>query len=145
MMGAMMDGENLHAAQRKRFWRNLAIGGLGAAPIGAGVGWGVGRSKGDFDAFWNAAPDWLILSLLVVAMASIVYGSWRFYQAIDEVELQDNLWSSFAAYGAYALLFPAWWVLGKAGITGQPNDWLIFFVALAVGMAAYLGRKWRAH
>jgi hypothetical protein len=139
-----MDGENLHAQQRKQFWRNLALAGIGAAPIGAGVGWGIGRSKGDFNAFWNASPDWLILSLLALAAATIIYGSWRFYRAIDEVELLDNLWASSAAYSAYALLFPAWWVLGKSGITGAPNHWLVFVVALGAGLAVYLARKWRA-
>ena len=144
MMGAKMEGESLHAQHRKRFWRNLVIAGIGAAPIGFGVGWYAGHNEGDIDAFWSAAPDWLILSMLALAIATILYGSWRFYRSIDEVELQDNLWSSFAAYGAYAVLFPSWWVLAKAGITGEPNHWLIFFLALGIGLVAYLGRKWRA-
>ena len=48
----------------------------------------------------------------------------------DEVELNDNLWASFVAYGIYALLFPTWWVLGKAGMAGEPNDWAIYLVVL---------------
>ena len=144
MMGAMMEGENLHEQSRTRFGRSLAIVGIGAAPSGAGVGWGIGHSKGDFDAFWNAAPDWLVLALLALAAVTLLYGSWRFYRSVDEVEMLDNLWGSAAAYGAYSMLFPAWWALDRAGITGEPNHWLIFLVALGVGLAAYLGRKWRA-
>jgi uncharacterized membrane protein YidH (DUF202 family) len=140
----MMDGERLHAAHRRRFWRTLAIAGIGGVPIGFAVGFGAGYTDGDRNAFWTWAPDWLVLLLLAVAVATVLYGSWKFMRSIDEVELQDNLWSSCAAYGAYALLFPSWWALGKAGITGEPNHWMIFFAALGVGLATYLWRKWNA-
>lgn len=144
MMGAMMDGEQRHAQYRRRFWRTLGIAGLGGLPIGFAIGFGAGYTEGDFNAFWNWAPDWLVIALLVFAAATILYGSWRFYKSIDEVELLDNLWANSAAYGAYALLFPAWWVLGKTGIAPEPNHWLIFLAALGAGLVAYLGRKWRA-
>lgn len=144
MTGAMMDGEHLHAAYRKRFWRTLMLVGLGSIPIGFAVGFGAGRTKGNFSAFWDWAPDWLVLLLLGLALFSILFGSWRFHRSVDEVELLDNLWGSWAAYGVYALLFPSWWVLSKARITGEPNHWAIFFAALGAGMALYLWRKWRA-
>jgi hypothetical protein len=144
MMGAMMEGEKLHSEYRRRFWRTLAIAGIGGVPIGFAVGFGAGYSEGDLDAFWNWSPDWLVIALLGLALATIIYGSWRFYRSIDEVELLDNLWGSSAAYSAYALIFPTWWVLGKAGITAEPNHWLIFLFALGFGLALYLGRKWRA-
>ena len=144
MMGAMMDGERLHQTQRKRFWRNLLAVGLAGAPIGFAVGFGAGYSRGDLDAFWNWAPDWLVIGLLGFAIVGFSFGTWRFYRSIDEVELLDNLWSSLAAYYVFALLFPVWWVLGKAGISGEPNYWIIFFAALVLGLATYLFRKWRA-
>ncbi|QIK96244.1 hypothetical protein G7076_07095 [Sphingomonas sp. HDW15A] len=65
-------------------------------------------------------------------------------KTIDEVELADNLWGSTVSYYAYAVLFPSWWVLGRADITPEPNHWIIFFVSLAAGMAVYGYRKWRA-
>jgi len=144
MMGAMMDGERLHQTQRKRFWRNLLAVGLAGAPIGFAVGFGAGYSRGDLDAFWNWAPDWLVIGLLGFAIVGFSFGTWRFYRSIDEVELLDNLWSSLAAYYVFALLFPVWWVLGKAGISGEPNYWIIFLAALVLGLATYLFRKWRA-
>jgi len=144
MMGAMMDGEQLHQTQRKRFWRNLLAVGLAGAPIGFAVGFGAGYSRGDLDAFWNWAPDWLVIGLLGFAIVGFSFGTWRFYRSIDEVELLDNLWSSLAAYYVFALLFPVWWVLGKAGISGEPNYWIIFLAALVLGLATYLFRKWRA-
>lgn len=142
MMGVKMDGEQLHAQHRKRFWNTLAIAGMGGVPIGLAVG--IGHGEGNIDYFWSWAPDWLVLVLLAIAVATILYGSWRFMRAIDEVELQDNLWTSWVAYGVYALLFPAWWVLGKAGITREPNDWAIYFFVLGIGLGYYLWRKWQA-
>ena len=144
MTGEMMDGEQRHAESRKRFWRTLGIAGVGGVPVGFAVGFGAGYTDGDLDAFWNWAPDWLILALLAFSLVTIVYGSWRFYTSVDEVELLDNLWSSAAAYGTYALLFPTWWVLGKTGMAPPPSDWIIFLVALVGGLAFYLWRKWRA-
>ena len=144
MTGAMMDGEKLHDENRKRFWRTLGIAGLGGVPIGFAVGLGSGLFDGELNAFWSWAPDWLVLLLIGISVASISYGTWRFYRAIDEVELQDNLWSNAAAYGAYALLFPCWWALGQAGMTPPPNHWAIFLAALVAGLAAYAIRKWRA-
>ena len=137
-----MEGESLHAQHRRGFWRTLAIAGIGAVPIGFAVGFGIGY--GDPDTFWNWAPDWLVLLLLGVAVMTLLYASWRFWRSVDEVERLDNLWGSAMAYGVYAMLFPAWWVLAKSGMTSEPNDWTIFVVALVAGMAFYFGRKWRA-
>ena len=145
MMGVTMtDGEKLHAASRKRFWRALMFAGAFGAPLGFAIGFGFGKSRGNFDAFFEWTPDWLVIALVAFSAAGFLYGSWRFKRSIDEVELQDNLWSSTAAYGAYALLFPCWWVLGKAGVVPQPNDWIIYFVALVAGLLAYGKRKWDA-
>jgi len=142
-MGAAMDGENLHERHRKSFWRNLMIAGIGGVPIGFAVGFGAGF-KGDFDAFWNWAPDWLVVGMLVLAIGALLYGSLRFYRSVDEVEMLDNLWGSTVAYSAYSLLFPSWWILEKAGMASEPNGWLIFMIALGAGLIAYVGRKWRA-
>ena len=144
MMGAKMDGEELHEKHRRRFWRTLGIAVVAGMPIGIAAGFGAGLSKGDYEFFWSWAPDWLVLLLLSFSVATILYGSWKFMGSIDEVELQDNLWGSFVAYGAYVLLFPAWWVLGKAGITTEPNHWAIFLIVLTIGFGYYLWRKWRA-
>ena len=144
MMGVIMEGEKLHSEHRRRFWRNLMIVGIGALPIGFAIGFGAGHRGGDFDAFLTSAPDWQVIALLGLAVGGVIYGSWRFYRSIDELELLDNLWASSAAYSAYSLLFPIWWILSRAGIAVEPNQWLIFMVALGGGLATYLARKWRA-
>lgn len=144
MMGEKMDGEGLHSENRKRFWRTLGIAFVAGLPVGIAAGFGAGLSDGDYDYFWSWAPDWVVLLLLGFSVATILWGSWKFMRSIDEVELNDNLWASFVAYGIYALLFPTWWVLGKAGIAGEPNDWAIYLAVLTIGFGYYLWRKWRA-
>jgi len=140
----MTSGEDLHAAGRKRFWRTLSLAGLAGIPVGFAVGLGFGLSRGDINAFWTGAPDWLVVALVAASAAGFLWGSWRFYRSIDEVERLDNLWSSTVASGAYAILFPAWWALGKAGIVSPPNDWAIYLAALLLGLVAYGKRKWDA-
>ena len=78
-------------------------------------------------------------------MASVLflYGSWRFFANVDELELLDNLWGSLVGFYAYGVTFPAWWALNKLGYLPEPNDWVIFNIALVTALAAYLYRKWR--
>ena len=87
MERVMTEGEKLHAEQRRKFWRNLMIVGAFGAPLGFGVGFGFGKSRGDFDAFWTMVPQWLVVALVALSVGGLLYGSWRFYRSIDEIEL----------------------------------------------------------
>lgn len=147
MMGEIMapqgEGERLEARRRRLFW--ISVGILVAA--GAILGFFTGATaaiKGlAYDEIWSAIPAPLAIGLIAVFVSAFFYGCWRFYKAIDEVELVDNLWASTASYYLYAVLFPVWWVLGKAGILPEPHDWAIYLAALAGGMLIYGWRKWR--
>ena len=148
MMGEIMapqgEGERLEARRRRLFW--ISVGILVAA--GAILGFFTGATaaiKGlAYDEIWSAIPAPLAVGLIALFVAAFFYGCWRFYKAIDEVELVDNLWASTASYYLYAVLFPVWWVLGKAGILPEPHDWAIYLAALVGGMLIYGWRKWRA-
>ena len=147
-MGAAMEmgeGERLELARRRKFWFVVGvIAGVGAV-AGFVSGFAAGYGGVPLDEVWTTMPDALVVSLVGAALIVFTIGCWAFTRAIDEVELADNLWGSTAAYYIYATMFPAWWALSRAGITGEPNHWLIFFAALAGGGATYLWRKWRAH
>ncbi|WP_118856972.1 hypothetical protein [Sphingomonas mesophila] len=138
------EGERLERERRRRYWRIVGI----LLGIGMVLGFAFGFAGAHNDVPLGEAagmlPDWAVLSLLAAAIAAFTYSCWAFIRAIDEVDLADNLWGSTASYYAYAVLFPSWWVLGQAGITGEPDHWLIFFVSLAFGLAVYGYRKWRA-
>ena len=147
MMGVAMqlgEGERLESRRRRQFW--TVIGAIMAAGAATGfvTGFVAGHKEVPADQVWAAMPDGLAIAIVALALIAFNIGCWAFARAIDEVELADNLWGSTAGYYVYVMLFPAWWALGKAGVTSDPNHWLIFFAALAGGGIAYLWRKWRA-
>lgn len=137
------EGERLHAERRKRFW--TILGGLALA--GGVAGFFSGFIAGYSDASEAALPQWLLTAAsaaIVLAALAGLYGSYRFFVTVDEVELADNLWGSLVGFYAYAFLFPVWWLLNKLGQAPVPNDWLIFAVAMAAALAAYAFRKWQS-
>ena len=146
MMGVkeMGEGEQLHERKRKQFWRTLGFIALVGIPIGGAVGYASVSSDGDLTAFWRGLSPPVALVIVTAAVLLFSYGCWRFAKAIDEVETQDNLWGSTAAYYVYSILFPAWWALAQANVVMPPHDWAIYLVALAGGMLAYGWRKWQA-
>lgn len=147
MMGDAMqlgEGERLETSRRRKFWR--ALGGIMI------VGMIVGGAAGFFaategvppDQAWTMMPDWLAVAIIGAGLIAFNIGCWAFMRSIDEVELADNLWASTVSYYVYAMLFPTWWALAKAGVTTEPNHWLIFAISLGSGMGFYLWRKVRA-
>ena len=148
MMGEVMteagEGEQQEARRRRIFW--MCVGGMLIAGMVLGLFTGITAASKDIASaeIWTKIPQSLAVGVIAVSLAAFVYGCWRFYKAIDEVELVDNLWASTAAYYLYATLFPVWWALGKADVLPEPSDWGIYFAALGGGALAYLWRKWRA-
>jgi hypothetical protein len=137
------EGERLLAARRRKFW--TVIGGILAVGLVAGFvsGFVAGYNKLDAN-FLASLPAALKFGAVGLLVAAFSYGCWRFVKVIDEVELADNLWASTVGFYVYSVLFPAWWALWKMGAAPEPNDWLIFAIALVGGGLAYLWRKWRA-
>ncbi len=147
MMGAAMEtgeGERLEAARRRRFWRILgwlAFAGFVAGLVFGGTYAYLGSGSPAVTVF----PPVIIVAAVAVAMAGFLYGTWRFFASVDELELQDNLWASLIGFYVYSTVFPTWWLLWRAGVTGEPHDWAIFAVTLVTATAVYFWRKWRAH
>ena len=147
MMGVAMqlgEGERLESTRRRKFWK--VVGGIMAAGAVTGfiAGFMAGHRDIPVDQVWAAMPEGLAVAIVIGSLIAFNVGCWLFVKSIDEVELADNLWASTAGYYVYAMLFPAWWALGKAGVTPEPDHWIIFAVSLAGGGVAYLWRKWRA-
>ena len=139
----MGEGERLHAQRRRRFW--TILGGLFV--IGALAGFFSGFTMGLTDARADEiSPTMKAMGGIGVLLfaAATVYGSWRFFVSVDEVEVADNLWGSLIGFYAYAISFPTWWALWKIGLVDEPNDWVIFGVAMLTATAAYLYRKWQS-
>jgi hypothetical protein len=137
------EGERLHAQRRRRFW--LIV--LGLAGLGLVGGFLSGFIAGYADAR-NVTAEPLygtVGAIGAVLMAiAVAYGSWRYFDNVDELEVADNLWGSLIGFYAYAILFPLWWALWKLEKAPEPHDWTILAVAMVVSLLAYGIRKWRA-
>jgi hypothetical protein len=138
------EGERLHAQRRKHFW--LIILGLGAIGFVAGLLSGVIEDLSDGGAA-GLDPRMATAAAAGVILAAIasVYGSYRFFVSVDEVEVADNLWGSLIGFYAYAILLPVWWALEKLGRAPEPDQWLIYGASMIVALAAYGYRKVRFH
>jgi len=139
----MGEGEQLHAQRRRRFWTIL----IWLFVVGALAGFLSGFAAGFMDAgrgHGHAAMT--IVGAIGVVLLSLgaAYGSWRFFTAVDEVEVADNLWASLIGFYAYAILFPAWWLLSRIRLADPPDQWVIYGVAMLTATAAYAYRKWQS-
>ena len=133
------EGERREATQRRTFW--TILGGLGAAGGLAGFTYGF-FSSGAFKT--EDVPVVAIIGAVAIMVLIFAYGTWRFFDSIDELEMVDNLFSSTVGLYVYATLFPVWWVLSRLGVTEEPNDWAIFACALISSASAYVWRKWQS-
>ena len=137
----MGEGERLHAQRRKRFWTILAalfvLGGIGGFATGFLAGFNDAREGGSA-GYMTAGTIGVVIFVFGAA-----YGSWKFFQSVDEVEIADNLWGSLVGLYVYALLFPAWWALNQLGQLPEPDDWAIFGASMIAAVAVYLYRKLR--
>ena len=144
MMGVAMqlgDGERLEATRRRKFWTTLIGIMIVGMIFGAATGFVSAYEGVPMDQAWAVMPDWLAISIVVTFLLAFTASCWLFMRSIDEVELADNLWASTVSYYCYAMMFPAWWTLAKAGVAGEPKHWLIFVISLAAGLAYYFWRK----
>lgn len=134
-------GERLHAQRRRSFWTTI----VWLAVLGAVIGFASGFFAAHADAKGEWAPAWTVgTTIAIVAFAALaVYGSWRFFRSVDELELADNLWGSLFGFYTYALLFPAWWAFAKLETVPEPDHWVIYAAAMAVGILTYFYRKLR--
>ena len=137
----MGEGERLHAQRRRRFWLILSalfvLGGAAGFATGFLTALNEGREGGSA-GYATAATIGVAIFVLGGA-----YGSWKFFQNVDEVEIADNLWASLVGLYVYALLFPAWWALSKLDQAPEPDDWTIFGASMVSAVAVYLYRKVR--
>ena len=139
----MGEGERLHEQRRRRFW--VILGWL--VVIGMAAGFLSGFTAGFIDGRGgDGTPGLKAIGAAGVALLALgaAYGSWRFFTAVDEVEVADNLWGSLIGFYAYAILFPSWWALSKIRLTAAPDQWIIYGVAMLTATAAYGYRKWQS-
>ena len=136
------EGERLHARQRRHFWK--LIGALALIGFVIGIVSGLFLGLTEDNRPLSPGLTWLAIAAIIAAILLVIYGSWRFFVSVDEVEVADNLWGSLIGFYAYGIALPAWWALAKIGTAPQPDHWVIYGFSFAVALAAYGIRKWQS-
>ena len=139
-----LTGEQRERQRRRRFWGVLGVLAAVVAPIGGVIGYNAGKQGLEFTQALDTLSPSLLGWLAIFYAAALVIGSWRFVRVIDEVELADNLWASAAGFYCYAIAFPCWGLMAKAGWVAPVNGWILLVATYIVAMSTYAFRKWRA-
>lgn len=128
-------GEQKLRRRKKAFWTFLALGmvisliaGLASGIVGANVEDGL------------LAP-WVLFPIIGAITIGFIWFSYRYYKAIDELDLMDNMWANtFGMYG-FVIIAGIWILLEQAKLTGPPETMFILFASIAISLLAYLARR----
>lgn len=121
--------------RRNRLWRNLAIGMVVAALFGFSTGFASDAVKD------GTLPGWAYLAFIGLAIVAFGWATWDYTRQIDELDLLDNLWSSFFGFYFYAAALGAWHFAHEAGLVGPVQHYAIFFASFSVILLTYGLRK----
>ncbi|WP_394269521.1 hypothetical protein [Qipengyuania sp.] len=130
-----LSGEARLRQKRRRFIGWVAAMGAGFAILGFATGYSQAAAEG------GRLPGWIIIPLIAAAVIGLVLFSASYFRRIDEVDLQDNLWSSLIGLYYYLAAFPAWHLLHMAGYVAEPSHWVLWGSTALVATAAYVARK----
>lgn len=88
-------------------------------------------------------PPVAAIALVGAFLVIVGIGSWLYFRAIDELELEANKWAGVIGINFYAVAFPVWWVLAIAKLTPPPDEWTVYGATIAVTLLAFLWRRLR--
>lgn len=110
---------------------------------GAVVGFFSGLFEAEGGAFLEGIPAaWAITASTITTLA-LVYGSWRYYRATDELDQRDNLWASAVAINFYFVFYANWYLLWRGGLVREPQHEALAVATFAAMLLAYGYKKLR--
>jgi hypothetical protein len=147
MTGTTMDGfdartgEAAERARKRRFW--MIVGGCFAAGLPIGF-FSAFLEEGDTSGFLTGTlPPWFAVIAAIVTVVAIVGGSVLLYQRIDELDRRDNLLANSMGATVMFAIYPAWYLLWKGRILGEPRHEVLFGLTFGIVMLTYLFLKLR--
>jgi hypothetical protein len=142
---AMNDDRNI-GEKRARIARNRRLSLYGVLLVaGMAVGFLFGLYETDGTA-WIAQgniPGWLAILLASVTAFALIGGTIAAHRRVDEVERQNNLFSSAMAAGVVLVGYPVWYILWKGQLVSEPSHETMFVALYSVLLVTYLYRKFR--
>jgi hypothetical protein len=138
MAGAPGEGERALQARKRKVAGTVIMLMLGGAAVGFVTSIGGGTS-------FLTAPmaPWLAIAATVVMLVTLSWGSWRFFQVVDEVEVRDNYIASTIGLYAYFAVYFAWSLLWRGQLLPEPQHFALFCITMVLTLLAYLWMKFR--
>jgi len=133
-------GELAERAKRRRMIRTVA-----SLMVAGGVtGFTLALTETGPEGILNATiTPTIAIALTLAYLVACGLGAFFMLRDMDEHELAFHYWSSAVAGSAYALAYPAWFLLWKGRLVREPDHLTLFILFIAVSFAAYLFKKSR--
>lgn len=149
MMEVTMDRPDIgpgEAADRVRKRRMLA-GVATLFVLGLPVGFFAAMLERDNDGGFltGTLPPWFAVTAALVTIVAIIGGSIAMHRRIDELERRDNLIAGVMGANAVLALYPAWYILWRGQIVGEPSHEALFLIVFGVSTLTYVYLKLRQH
>jgi hypothetical protein len=131
--------------RRKRYWTALGLAGLFGGILGAWMQFAERDGPAAGVALLSNSPltPAFAVGASAVWVAGMIVSLILYHRAVDDHEERAYLWAGTAAWYAFTLAAPAWWVLARADLAPPPDAMLLFLGALAVNLAVWLWLKYR--
>ncbi|NML06819.1 hypothetical protein [Sphingomonas sp. G-3-2-10] len=134
-------GERAGKARRKRIMGVVTLLGISGGIVGFLTSKYSDNGPGGF--LQGDLPAWTAILASVVIVVSLTWGSWKFFQVVDEVELRDNYLASTVGLYFYMILYAVWYLLWWGKLVPEPSHEWLFASTLAASLIAYLWKKLR--
>lgn len=79
--------------------------------------------------------------MLAVATVGFIWFCREYFRRVDELDLQDNLWSSLIGFYAFSVALPVWAVLHELHQLPAPDAWMLWGLSAVAATLAYGWRK----
>lgn len=135
-------GEQALHDRRRQFWRMVRNALLASLGVGVLIGLVVGVSVA-LNERGGADVRWVLWPVSAAALVGFAQFTRYYFTRVDELDLQDNLWSSLIGLYFFICAMPGWAMMHRVGQAPPVDAWWLWGATLIVTAAAYGWRKWQ--
>jgi hypothetical protein len=137
---ALGPGETMERAKNRR--RAFVMFALMAAGGACGLALAIAEPKGA-GILQGAIAPWAAVALAAAWLIAVVGGSLWYKKHADEIDLAAQIWGQAVGGATIILLYPVWYLLGRAALVPAPDANVVFLALYVVMTGAYLWKKFR--
>lgn len=132
-------GERASRARSRRIMTTIGALVLGGFILGLVAAFVEREVPGGIGTF----PPAFSVGAVLMYLALVGGGCWRYYRSIDELELKNNYVGGLWGINVYMTIYPCWWLLWKGGMVPEPLHEVVFVITFVSTMIAYFWHKFR--